>query len=160
MYVQDENLAHCSFEAGILEDPDTTPPSDMWKLTADPILSAADEPEDITIEFEKGIPIKINASSIGTETEPTKLFIAANKLARKHGVGRIDIVENRLIGLKSRGAYETPGNWKTLHFTVSKLTLYHRTHDSPSCSYVCPLHMLVQFYPFMNRSTCHKSKQS
>jgi len=99
----DENFAHCSYEAGILEDPDTTPPSDMWKLTADPILSAADEPEDVTIEFEKGIPVKITAQSTGTETEPTKLFLAANALARKHGVGRVDIVENRFIGLKSRG---------------------------------------------------------
>jgi argininosuccinate synthase len=121
----DENLAHCSYEAGILEDPNTTPPSDMWKLTADPILSAADEPEDVTIEFEKGIPVKITAQSTGTETEPTKLFLAANALARKHGVGRVDIVETRCIGLKSRGCYETPGLTilRTAHIDLEGLTL-------------------------------------
>lgn len=114
-----------SYEAGILEDPDTTPPSDMWKLTADPILSAANEPEDVTIEFEKGIPVKISAQSIGTETEPTKLFLAANALARKHGVGRVDIVENRHIGLKSRGCYETPGLTilRAAHIDIEGLTL-------------------------------------
>ncbi len=121
----DENLAHCSYEAGILEDPDTTPPGDMWKLTADPILSAADKPEDVTIEFEKGIPVKLTAQSTGTETEPTKLFLAANALARKHGVGRVDIVENRFIGLKSRGCYETPGLTilRAAHIDLEGLTL-------------------------------------
>merc|ERR1712093_911279 len=89
----DENLFHISYEAGILEDPDTTPPSDMWKLTADPILSAANEPEDVTIKFEKGVPVSLTSSSTGTKTSPTELFLAANALARKHGVGRIDIVE-------------------------------------------------------------------
>ena len=74
----------------------------MWKLTADPILSATDEPEDITIEFEKGISVKISAQSTGTETEPTKLFLAANALTRKHGVGRLDIIKNCRIGFKSQ----------------------------------------------------------
>ena len=108
-----------------MEDPDTTPPSDMWKLTADPILSASDEPEDVTIEFEKGIPVKISAKSTGVETEPTKLFLAANALARKHGVGRVDIVENRQVGLKSRGCYETPGLTilRTAHIDIEGLTL-------------------------------------
>ncbi|KAK4939443.1 argininosuccinate synthetase [Elasticomyces elasticus] len=121
----DENLAHCSYEAGILEDPDTTPPNDMWKLTADPIHSAADKPEDVTIEFEKGLPVKLSAESTGSETEPTKLFLAANALARKHGVGRVDIVENRHIGLKSRGCYETPGLTilRTAHIDIEGLTL-------------------------------------
>ena len=105
----DENLAHCSYEAGILEDPDTTPPSDMWKLTADPILSAPDEPEDIVVDFEKGLPVKLSSTSQKVATDPTDIFLTANTLARKHGVGRIDIVENRFIGLKSRGCYETPG---------------------------------------------------
>lgn len=121
----DENLAHCSYEAGILEDPDTTPPSDMWKLTADPILSAANEPEDVTIKFEKGIPVSLTSSSAGTKTSPTELFLAANALARKHGVGRIDIVENRFIGLKSRGCYETPGLTvlRNAHIDLEGLTL-------------------------------------
>ena len=99
----DENLAHCSYEAGILEDPDTTPPSDMWKLKSDPILSAPNEPEDIVIEFEKGLPVSLTSQSQTTPTDPTSIFLTANTLSRKHGVGRIDIVENRFIGLKSRG---------------------------------------------------------
>jgi len=121
----DENLAHCSYEAGILEDPDTSPPSDMWKLTADPILSAPNEPEDVTIEFEKGIPVSISSPSTGTKTDPTELFLAANALARKHGVGRIDIVENRFIGIKSRGCYETPGLTilRNAHIDIEGLTL-------------------------------------
>jgi len=95
--------AHCSYEAGILEDPDTTPPSDMWKLTADPILSAPNEPEDIVIDFEKGMPVKLTSKSQKEAADPTGIFLTANALARKHGVDRIDIVENRFIGLKSRG---------------------------------------------------------
>ncbi|KEF52737.1 argininosuccinate synthase [Exophiala aquamarina CBS 119918] len=121
----DENLAHCSYEAGILEDPDTSPPTDMWKLTADPILSAPNEPEDVVIEFEKGIPISLSSPSTGTKTDPTDLFLAANALARKHGVGRIDIVENRFIGIKSRGCYETPGLTilRNAHIDIEGLTL-------------------------------------
>lgn len=107
----DENLAHISFEAGILEDPDTTPPKDMWKLTVDP-TDAPDTPEDFTVEFTKGIPTKITYTEGGktaTVTESVDLFLTANKIARRNGVGRIDIVENRFIGIKSRGCYETPG---------------------------------------------------
>lgn len=63
----------------------------MWKLTADPILSAPNEPEDVTVEFERGIPVKISSPSTGAKTNPTELFLAANALARKHGVGRIDV---------------------------------------------------------------------
>jgi argininosuccinate synthase len=103
----DENLAHCSYEAGILEDPDMTPLKDMWKLTIDP-EDAPEKPEDFTLHFEKGLPVKL-ATENKTVTEPLELFLAANTIARKHGVGRIDIVENRFIGLKSRGCYETPG---------------------------------------------------
>ncbi|KAM0720818.1 hypothetical protein Q7P37_003103 [Cladosporium fusiforme] len=105
----DENLAHCSYEAGILEDPNVTPPEDMWKLTQDP-TKAPDAPEDFTIHFEKGLPVKLEyEGGKKTVTEPVELFLTANAIARKHGVGRIDIVENRFIGLKSRGCYETPG---------------------------------------------------
>ncbi|CAI7584356.1 unnamed protein product [Penicillium bialowiezense] len=107
----DENLAHCSYEAGILEDPDTTPPTDMWKLTVDP-LSAPDQPEDFTLFFEKGVPVKLQYTEGGKEkavTDSVELFLTANAIARRHGVGRIDIVENRFIGIKSRGCYETPG---------------------------------------------------
>ncbi|KAJ5616779.1 hypothetical protein N7537_001893 [Penicillium hordei] len=107
----DENLAHCSYEAGILEDPDTTPPADMWKLTQDP-LTAPDQPEDFTLYFEKGVPVKLEYTEAGkqkTVTDSVELFLTANAIARRHGVGRIDIVENRFIGIKSRGCYETPG---------------------------------------------------
>ncbi|KAJ9639782.1 argininosuccinate synthase [Exophiala oligosperma] len=121
----DENLAHCSYEAGILEDPDTAPPQDLWKLTADPITQAPNEPEDVVIEFEKGLPVSLNSPSTGKKTKPTELFLAANALARKHGVGRIDIVENRFIGLKSRGCYETPGLTilRNAHIDLEGLTL-------------------------------------
>ncbi|KAI9811920.1 MAG: argininosuccinate synthetase [Thelocarpon impressellum] len=107
----DENLAHCSYEAGILEDPDTTPPADMWKLTVDP-EAAPDAPEDFTLTFEKGLPVKLEYTDGGakkTATDSVELFLTANAIARRHGVGRVDIVENRFIGLKSRGCYETPG---------------------------------------------------
>ncbi|KAI9674688.1 MAG: argininosuccinate synthetase [Caeruleum heppii] len=107
----DENLAHCSYEAGILEDPDTTPPEDMWKLTVDPVR-APDTPEDFTLVFDKGLPVKLIYQEGGkpkTVTDAVDLFLAVNAIARRHGVGRIDIVENRFIGLKSRGCYETPG---------------------------------------------------
>jgi argininosuccinate synthase len=103
----DENLAHCSYEAGILEDPDVTAPTDMWKLTVDP-LKAPEKPEDFTLVFEKGLPKKLVAEG-KTITDAVELFLTANAIARRHGVGRIDIVENRFIGLKSRGCYETPG---------------------------------------------------
>jgi argininosuccinate synthase len=103
----DENLAHCSYEAGILEDPDVTAPVDMWKLTVDP-LKAPEKPEDFTLVFEKGLPKKLVTEG-KTITDAVELFLTANAIARRHGVGRIDIVENRFIGLKSRGCYETPG---------------------------------------------------
>ncbi|KAI9839959.1 MAG: argininosuccinate synthetase [Sarea resinae] len=107
----DENLAHCSYEAGILEDPDVTPPKDMWKLSVDP-LDAPNVPEDFTLFFEKGLPVKLEYEEKGakkTVTDSVELFLAVNAIARRNGVGRIDIVENRFIGLKSRGCYETPG---------------------------------------------------
>ena len=103
----DENLAHCSYEAGILENANTSPPEDMWKLTEDP-TKAPNVPEDFTLTFEKGLPVKLESKD-GVVTDAVDLFLKANAIARKHGVGRIDIVENRFIGLKSRGCYETPG---------------------------------------------------
>jgi argininosuccinate synthase len=136
----DENLAHCSYEAGILEDPNITPPADMWKLTQDP-LTAPDQPEDFTLTFEKGVPVKLEYTEKGqqkTVTDSVELFLTANAIARRHGVGRIDIVrpsrilrenisltftqvENRFIGIKSRGCYETPGLTclRAAHMSVS-----------------------------------------
>lgn len=80
----------------------------MWKLTVDP-TDAPDTPEDFTVEFKEGIPTKITYEDGKTVTEAVELFLTANKIARRNGVGRIDIVENRFIGIKSRGCYETPG---------------------------------------------------
>ncbi|KAI9314980.1 argininosuccinate synthase [Dichotomocladium elegans] len=121
----DENLFHISYEAGILEDPNVTPPKDMWKLTVDP-EDAPNFPERITITFEKGIPVKVVNHNDGTEvTEPVALFTYLNTVARRNGVGRIDIVESRFIGVKSRGCYETPGGTilRTAHKDLEGLTL-------------------------------------
>lgn len=121
----DENLAHISFEAGILENPDTTPPKDMWKLTVDP-TDAPDKPETFSVVFEKGLPVKLILDDSKKEiTDPVELFIEANSLARRNGVGRIDIVENRFIGIKSRGCYETPGLTilRNTHVDLEGLTL-------------------------------------
>ncbi|KAF4957675.1 hypothetical protein FGADI_2914 [Fusarium gaditjirri] len=104
---QDENLVHCSYEAGILEDPDHTPPKDLWTQTVDP-LEAPDKPLDFTVYFEKGLPVKV-ASPDQEATDSVELFKLLNKIGHDHGIGRIDIVENRWIGLKSRGCYDTPG---------------------------------------------------
>ncbi|ORX71031.1 argininosuccinate synthase [Anaeromyces robustus] len=105
----DENLYHISYEAGILEDPNVTPPVDMWKLTTNP-EKAPDTPEHLAITFKAGIPVKVENLGDGhVETDPLDLFLYLNHLGRKHGVGRVDIVENRFIGIKSRGCYETPG---------------------------------------------------
>ncbi|KAJ5173089.1 hypothetical protein N7492_005682 [Penicillium capsulatum] len=123
----DENLAHCSYEAGILEDPDTTPPTDMWKLTQDP-LTAPDQPDDFTVHFDKGVPVKLEFTENGqkkTVTDSVDVFLTANAIARRNGVGRIDIVENRFIGIKSRGCYETPGLTclRTAHIDLEGLVM-------------------------------------
>ncbi|PNP54990.1 hypothetical protein THARTR1_04679 [Trichoderma harzianum] len=103
----DENIVHISYEAGILEDPDTTPPKELWLRTIDP-RDAADEPVEFSIHFDKGVISKV---VIGQEeiTDSVESFKALNKIGSNAGVGRIDIVENRFIGLKSRGCYESPG---------------------------------------------------
>merc|ERR1712174_165527 len=86
-----------------------SPDESMFKMTVSP-QAAPDKAEDVPIEFEKGIPVKITNSSDGTDlTDPLAIFLYCNKIAGKHGVGRIDIVENRFVGIKSRGVYETPG---------------------------------------------------
>ncbi|RHZ76903.1 hypothetical protein Glove_187g100 [Diversispora epigaea] len=121
----DENLFHISYEAGVLEDPNETPPKDMWKLTVDP-EEAPNTPERITITFDKGIPTKVvNHNDGTTETDILNLFIYLNTLARRNGIGRIDIVENRFIGIKSRGCYETPGGTilRTAHIDLEGLVL-------------------------------------
>jgi len=104
----DENLVHCSYEAGILEDPGRTPPKELWKMTLDP-LDTPDTPTEFTIHFEKGIPVKV---VLGEQeaTDSVELFKLLNKIGHDNGVGRIDIVETRYLGgIKSRGCYDTPG---------------------------------------------------
>jgi len=119
----DENLFHISYEAGILEDPNTTPPTDMWKLTSS-LEHAPDVPENISIEFKAGLPVKVTVGS-ATHTDPVEIFLVVNALGRKHGIGRIDIVENRFIGVKSRGCYESPGATilRAAHIDLEGLTL-------------------------------------
>ncbi|EJD07671.1 argininosuccinate synthetase [Fomitiporia mediterranea MF3/22] len=119
----DENLFHISYEAGILEDPDTTPPADMWKLTTSP-EDAPTQPERLRIEFTHGLPSKV-VTDQKTVTDPVEIFLELNSLARKHGIGRIDIVENRFIGVKSRGCYESPGATilRVAHMDLEGLTL-------------------------------------
>jgi len=103
-YSRDRNLWHLSHEGGPLEDPSFEPEASMFKLTTDP-MDAPDTPEKVTISFESGIPVEVN----GVALSPAKLVQTLNEIGGRHGVGRADIVENRLIGIKSRGVYETPG---------------------------------------------------
>ncbi|KAI9656535.1 MAG: hypothetical protein M1821_004742 [Bathelium mastoideum] len=105
-FSMDANLSHTSYEAGILEDPSLPPPEDMWTLTIDP-QAATDKPVDIVINFEKGLPVKLQASD-RVYTDSLELFGALNAIGKAAGIGRIDIVENRFIGLKSRGCYDAP----------------------------------------------------
>lgn len=108
-YSIDENLFHTSYESGCLEDAFCGPEESMFKMTVSP-KAAPDEPEVIQIEFKNGIPIKLTNTTDGTVKEdPLDLFLYCNQIAGKHGIGRIDIVENRFVGIKSRGVYETPG---------------------------------------------------
>ncbi len=102
-YSMDRNLLHISYEGGVLEDPWRAPDKDMFLLTTDP-EDAPDEAEEIEIGFEQGDAVSLN----GKDMSPLDIMLELNILAGKHGVGRIDIVENRYVGMKSRGVYETP----------------------------------------------------
>ena len=103
-FSMDENLLHISYEGGVLEDLKNPPPEDMW-LNTKSIEEAANESEVISIEFLEGNPIALN----GEKLSPAEIFKQLNFLGGKHGIGRIDIVESRVTGMKSRGCYETPG---------------------------------------------------
>ncbi len=108
-YSSDENLMHRSYEAGLLEDPMRAPPADMFKLTRSP-QDAPDEPARIEIEFKDAAPVRVENRDDGTvRTDPMELFVYLNELGGRHGIGRVDMVENRFVGIKSRGVYETPG---------------------------------------------------
>ena len=111
-YSMDRNLFHISYEGGILEDPWSEPPADMFVWTRAP-EEAPDKPEYIEIEYAKGDPVAVN----GTTLSPAKLLAELNRIGGAHGIGRADVVENRYVGMKSRGVYETPGG-----------TLLHAAH--------------------------------
>ncbi|KAL3800070.1 hypothetical protein ACHAWO_010586 [Cyclotella atomus] len=108
-YSIDENLFHTSYESGVLEDAGATYDEDMFKMTVSP-KAAPDASTFVDIEFVKGVPVKITNKTDGTvKTDPLELFMYANEIAGANAIGRIDIVENRFVGIKSRGVYETPG---------------------------------------------------
>src|SRR3954447_11695974 len=103
-YSTDRNLMHVSYEGGILEDPWAEPPADIFQMTAAPESSKA-EAEYVVIGFEKGVPVSLDGERMGA----VELLSALNRVGGEHGVGRVDLVENRFVGMKSRGVYETPG---------------------------------------------------
>jgi argininosuccinate synthase len=103
-YSSDRNLLHVSYEGGILEDPWRAPYDDMFQLTVAP-EAAPDRGDEIEVELEAGVPVAVN----GERLSPAALLARLNDLAGRHGVGRVDLVENRYVGMKSRGVYETPG---------------------------------------------------
>jgi argininosuccinate synthase len=103
-YSSDRNLLHISFEGGILEDPWAAPPNDMFVLSVSP-KDAPDQAQEVVIDFEKGDPVALD----GEKLSPAKMLAKLNELGGKHGIGRVDLVENRYVGMKSRGVYETPG---------------------------------------------------
>ena len=113
-YSMDANLLHTSYEGGILEDPWNSPDENMWLRTKS-IETSANKPDIIQLEFKNGDIIKLNNKTLS----PAKTLTKLNDLAGKHGIGRIDIVENRYVGIKSRGCYETPGG-----------TIYHKAHKA------------------------------
>ena len=103
-YSMDRNMLHCSFEGGELEDP-WEEPLEASHIMAVPFEKAPDEPEYVTITFEHGDPVAVNGEALS----PAQIMVKLNELGRKHGIGRVDMVENRFVGIKSRGVYETPG---------------------------------------------------
>lgn len=119
-YSMDANLLHISYEGLILEDPNNSPEPDMWRWTTDP-KDAPNESEIIEIEYKHGDPVALNGKSL----TPANMLNELNKLGAKHGIGRLDLVENRYVGMKSRGCYETPGGTIMLkaHRAIESLTL-------------------------------------
>ena len=124
IYSRDRNLWHLSHEGGVLEDPGQAPPDDVWMLTVAP-EQAPDEPQVVAIAYEEGLPVAVD----GERLDPVALVERLNALGGRHGVGRIDITENRLVGMKSRGVYETPGGTILLEGlrTLRSLTLERDT---------------------------------
>jgi len=122
-YSTDENMFHISYESGILEDANAAPPQDMFVMTNSP-EQAPDQSEEVAIEFEDGIPVKVTQGSTVT-TGNIPMFELLNDLGMKHGIGRVDIVENRFVGIKSRGVYETPGGsiLRAAHIDLEGITM-------------------------------------
>jgi argininosuccinate synthase len=128
IYSEDRNLWHLSHEGGILEDPWAEPEESMYKLSISP-ERAPDKPQYVEIEFENGTPIAVDGKKLG----PVETVETLNEIGGAHGVGRIDLVENRLVGMKSRGVYETPGGTLLLvaqreleSLTLDKATLHYK----------------------------------
>ncbi len=119
-YSMDRNLMHISYEGGILEDPWAEPPASIFILTRSP-EDAPDKPAYVEIEFEAGVPVAVDGESLS----PASLLDRLNRLGGEHGIGRVDLVENRFVGMKSRGVYETPGVTilHAAHRAVESLTL-------------------------------------
>ncbi|MBS3754628.1 MAG: argininosuccinate synthase [Desulfobacterales bacterium] len=119
-YSTDRNLLHISYEGGILEDPWNPAPEDMFLLTVSP-RQAPDEPEVVDITFDQGDPVAVNDQPLS----PAALLAELNRLGGRHGIGRVDIVENRFVGMKSRGIYETPGGniLRTAHMAMESITM-------------------------------------
>lgn len=124
-YSMDANLMHISYEGGVLEDPWAPPPAGMFRMTADP-EQAPEEAERVTVTFESGDPVAID----GKRMDPVEVVKRANTIAGRHGIGRVDIVENRFLGMKSRGVYETPGVTLLMHAhrAVESITLDREVH--------------------------------
>jgi argininosuccinate synthase len=124
IYSRDRNIWHLSHEGGVLEDPNSVPPKDLFMLTTDP-EDAPNKHEDVAIEFVAGTPVGVNGKKLG----PVALLTELNNIGGRHGVGRIDLVEDRLVGMKSRGVYETPGGTLlyTAHSELEMFVLDRRT---------------------------------
>ncbi len=119
-YSMDANLLHISYEGGILEDPDYEPEESMWRITVSPEKAPA-RPEYVELGYEKGNIVSINGKAL----TPAQVLTELNRLGGKHGIGRLDMVENRYVGMKSRGCYETPGGTIMLraHRAMESITL-------------------------------------
>ena len=124
IYSRDRNLWHISHEGGVLEDPAQGAPKDVFMLSTDP-QDAPNTPEDVVIGFVAGTPVSVNGKELG----PVDLVMALNEIGGRHGVGRIDLVEDRMVGMKSRGVYETPGGTLlySAHSELEQLVLDRRT---------------------------------
>ena len=116
----DENLMHISFESGMLEDPWQEPKEEMFELSQSP-KNAPDQEQILTIDFEEGLPVRLD----GQEFETVDLLTELNEIGGRHGIGRVDLVESRFVGMKSRGVYETPGGTilNIAHRAMESLTL-------------------------------------